>query len=290
MNTKGLFTALCSSFALAFVAGCATERTTSAGAVGVERQQMMALSSDEVNGQAAQAYSEVIAEAKSKNLLNRNSEITRRVRNVSNRLIPKTAVFRAEAPKWKWEVNVISSNQLNAWCMPGGKMAVYTGLVEKLKMTDDELAAVMGHEMAHALREHGREKASKAAGVGLVSKIGGQVLSARTGIATATTQKAFETIGDLAFMRPNSREMEQESDRIGIELAARAGYNPKAAIALWEKMSKASGGSGPEWLSTHPSHSSRIADLTEYAERVEPLYLEATGGKKKARPGASGKK
>ncbi|MDR1163885.1 MAG: M48 family metallopeptidase [Candidatus Accumulibacter sp.] len=280
MDTKrfGFMKVLCVSLPLVFAAGCATEKTTTSGAVGVERQQTMLLSSAEVNAQAAQAYASVIAEAKGMNALNRNAVITQRVRRVFTRLIPKTSTFRADAPGWQWEVNVISSDEVNAWCMPGGKMAFYTAIVENLKMTDDEIAAVMGHEMAHALREHGREKASQAAGVSVLSQIGGKIISARTGISSDTTQKALEKVGDLAFMRPNSREMEQESDRIGVELAARAGYNPKGAITLWEKMAKLSEGSGPEWLSTHPSHTARIADLTVYAERVMPLYQEARGG------------
>jgi predicted Zn-dependent protease len=243
----------------------------------------MLLSSAEVNGQAAKAYSEVIADAKKQNALNRDPTITRRVRRVFSRLVPKTSTFRAEAPGWAWEVNVISSDELNAWCMPGGKMAFYTAIVEKLQMTDDEIAAVMGHEMAHALREHGREKASQAAGVNVLSQIGGTIISARTGVSTDLTRGALSKIGDLAFMRPNSREMEQESDRIGIELAARAGYDPKGAVSLWEKMAKLSGNSGPEWLSTHPSNTSRIEDLTAYAERVRPLYEEARGGRGRGR-------
>ncbi|MCP5227181.1 M48 family metallopeptidase [Accumulibacter sp.] len=257
------------------VAGCATTRTTSGGAVGVDREQTMLVSSAEVDRSAAKAYRTMMDEAQSKNLLNRNAQQTARVRAIARRLIPATAAFRGDAPGWKWEVNVVSSKELNAWCMPGGKIAVYTGLIEQLPATDDELAAVMGHEIAHALREHGREKAGQAAGLNIAAALGGALIGAYFGVDAGLGQSMIGSVGDLAFMRPNSREMEQEADRIGVELAARAGYDPAAAITLWEKMGRVSGGQPPQWLSTHPSHQSRIADLRVYAQRVQPLYLAA---------------
>lgn len=259
------------------LSGCATTQTTSGGEVGVERKQMMLVSSAEVNQEAAKAYRQVIAEAQKKGALNRDAALVQRVRSISARLIPVTAIFRADAPGWQWETNVISSRELNAWCMPGGKIAVYTGLAEKLAATDDELAAVIGHEIAHALREHGREKVSQSAGINVATGIGGALIGAYFGVDAKLGQQALGVVGDLAFMRPNSRGMEQEADRIGVELAARAGYDPRAAISLWQKMEKVSSGSIPQWLSTHPSHDSRIADLRVYVERVYPLY---TAGRK----------
>ena len=259
------------------LSGCATTQTTSGGEVGVDRKQMMLVSSAEVNQEAAKAYRQIIAEAQKKGTLNRDAVLVQRVRNISARLIPATAAFRADAPSWRWETNVISSSELNAWCMPGGKIAVYTGLAEKLNATDDELAAVIGHEIAHALREHGREKVSQSTGINVATGIGGALIGAYFGVDAKLGQQALGVVGDLAFMRPNSRGMEQEADRIGVELAARAGYDPRAAISLWQKMEKASSGSIPQWLSTHPSHDSRIADLRVYAERVYPLY---TAGRK----------
>lgn len=269
--------ARCLPFALALVlaAGCATVRTTSGGAVGVEREQTMLVSSNEVNRSADKAYRETVQEAQAKGLLNRDAAEVERVRGIARRLIAATGVFRTDAPGWRWEVNVLSSKELNAWCMPGGKIAVYTGLIEQLHVTDDELAAVMGHEIAHALREHGREKAGQAAGVGLAAAIGGALLGAQFGVDPSLGQNVLGSVGDLAFMRPNSRGMEQEADRIGVELAARAGYDPHAAITLWEKMGRVAGGQPPQWLSTHPSHESRITDLRGYADRVQPLYLAA---------------
>lgn len=261
------------------VAGCATTHTTAEGVVGVDRQQTMLVSSAEVNRSAEKAYQETIAEARSKKLLNRDPSTVSRVRTIANRLIPVTAAFRNDAPGWAWEVNVITSKELNAWCMPGGKIAVYTGLIDKLQVTDAELAAVMGHEIAHALREHGREKAGQAVGVGVAASLGGALIGSYFGIDPELGKSALGAVGDLAFMRPNSRGMEQEADRIGVELAARAGYDPYAAIALWEKMSKVSEGGVPQWLSTHPSHSTRIADLRGYAERVQPLYQSTRAGR-----------
>ena len=253
---------------------CTSTHTTSAGAVGVDRQQTMLVSSAEVNRSAEKAYAQTIQEARAKNLLNRNPAQVQRVRGIAGRLTAVTGVFRPDAPGWRWESNVISSNDLNAWCMPGGTMAVYTGLMDKLALTDDELAAVMGHEIAHALREHGREKAGQAAGVDLAATLGG-VIGAYYGLDASIGQGVVGAAGDLAFMRPNSRGMEQEADRIGVELAARAGFDPLAAISLWEKMGRASGSGTPQWLSTHPSNETRLADLRVYAERVQPLYRAA---------------
>ncbi|MDR2789074.1 MAG: M48 family metallopeptidase [Candidatus Accumulibacter sp.] len=255
-------------------AACTSTHTTSTGAVGVDRQQSMLLSSAEVNQSAEQAYARTIQEARAKNTLNRGSAQVRRVRGIATRLIAVTGAFRSDAPGWRWETNVISASELNAWCMPGGKIVVYTGLMDKLALTDDELAAVMGHEIAHALREHGREKASQAVGVDLAATFGG-LIGTYYGLDASVGQGLVGAAGDIAFMRPNSRGMEQEADRIGVELMARAGYDPRAAISLWEKMARASGNGAPQWLSTHPSNEARLADLRVYVERVQPLYRAA---------------
>ncbi len=252
------------------LASCQTVETTKPGLVGVERQQSMLLSSGQVNKSAAQAYQQEMKKAAARNTLNRDAAQTARVKAIAQRLIPATSVFRPDAPRWAWEVNLISSGDVNAWCMPGGKMAVYTGLIEKLKVTDDELAAVMGHEIAHALREHGRERASQAAAQGLLLGVAGAAL----GVGDGGTQLA-QMITDLTFNLPNSREHEVEADRVGVELAARAGYDPRAAVTLWRKMGQAGGSAPPQFLSTHPSPQNRAADLTNYAARVMPLYESA---------------
>lgn len=255
--------------AAALLAGCQTVQTTRGGAVGVDREQRMFVSAAQVDSAARRQYMAVLKDANEKGQLNRDAVQTERVRRIAERLTPHTAVFRDDAPAWKWEVNVITSPQVNAWCMPGGKIAVYTGLIDKLKITDDELAAVMGHEIAHALREHARERMSRAAPV----QIGAQILGALYGQGAGDLGNLF---GQAFFVLPNSRENEQESDRIGVELAARAGYDPRAAISLWQKMGSLGGGQPPQFLSTHPSHESRIRDLEDYAQRVLPLYEKTT--------------
>jgi len=250
------------------VAGCAS--TTKPGAVGVERQQALFVSSAQIDQAAAQSYRKITAEASRKGQLNRNPQEVARVREVARRLIAQTGVFRPDAPGWKWEVNVFSSKELNAWCMPGGKIAVNTGLLEKLQLTDDELAAVMGHEIAHALREHGRERASEQLATAMAISVAGVLLGAPSG-----SMDLAAVVADLTISKPNSRTHETEADRMGVELAARAGYDPYSAVTVWEKMARVGGGEPPQILSTHPSSASRIADLKVYAARVQPLYEQA---------------
>jgi predicted Zn-dependent protease len=254
------------------VTGCQTVQTTRGGAVGVDRQQRMSIltpSPSQVDAAARQQYAEVVGEASKKGVLNRDARQTERVRAIAQRLIPHTAVFRDDAPRWNWEVNVLVSDDVNAWCMPGGKIAVYTGLIEKLKISDAELAAVMGHEIAHALREHARERMGRAQ-ASAIGVIGIEIL---TGISLGD---AGNQLAQAMFVLPNSRENEQEADRIGVELAARAGYDPRAAVTLWQKMAQTSGGGAPpQWLSTHPSHDTRIRDLQDYSQRVLPLFEKA---------------
>jgi predicted Zn-dependent protease len=237
----------------ALVAGCHTVETTKESAVGVDRQQRMLVSADAVNQSADKAYHDVLAQAQKQNALDRDAATVERVKRIAGRLIPATGALRPDAPGWKWEMHVLSSKEVNAWCMPGGKIAVYTGLVEQLQPTDDELAAVMGHEIGHALREHGRE-------------------------VTGVNPNLAQTVADVTIMLPHSRAQETEADRIGVELAARAGYDPRAAVSLWQKMQKLGGSQPPQFLSTHPSNESRIADVTQDAEKVMPLYQAAKGG------------
>jgi predicted Zn-dependent protease len=261
--------ALCMLGALA-LASCQSVQTTQPGAVGVDRNQRMSLSSAEVDKAAAQAYRQTLNEAAKKGILNRNAAQVARVRAIAQRLIPATASFRADAPRWAWEVSVISSNEVNAWCMPGGKIAVYTGLLDKIKVTDNELAAVMGHEIAHALREHGRERASQQITQQTVIGIGAALL----GIGDAGAS-LVNIVADVTVGLPYSRGFEMEADRIGVELSARAGYDPRAAVTLWQKMGQAGGSAPPEFLSTHPAPENRARDLVEYAARVMPLYEAA---------------
>ena len=257
---------------LTLIWGCQSVDTTQGGTVGVDRQQYMAVSAQEVEAGAKKAYAQMMAEAQKKNALDRDAAMVARVRGITQKLIPQTTTFRPDAAKWEWEVHVISVDEVNAWCMPGGKMAMYTGLIQKLNATDEEIAAVMGHEIAHALREHSREQISRQMGTQMAVGLAGALL----GIGDLG-QSLAGAVADVTLNLPKSRTAEQEADRIGVELAARAGYDPRAAIGLWEKMGKLAGGNQPpKFLSTHPSHEDRISDLREYSAKVMPLYQQAT--------------
>jgi len=265
---------LAAFFLAVAAAGCQTVETTQPGAVGVTRQQRMAVSSEEVNASAEKQYAQMMAEAKQKGALDKDPAQVERVKRIVSRLIPQTTAFRPDAAKWPWEFHVITLDEVNAWCMPHGKIAVYTGLLQKIQPTDDELAAVLGHEMGHALREHTREQISQEMGTQTLLGIAGALFGLGQTAQSLGAMAANVTIG-----LPKSRTDETEADRIGVELAARAGYDPRAAVNLWEKMEKLAGGSQPpQWLSTHPSNESRIADVRQYAEKVLPLYTAAKGG------------
>ena len=264
---------LIAALSAAFLSACQTVETTQPGVVGVERDQRMMVSAEEVNAGSAKAYSQMMAEAQKKGVLDKDAAQVARIQAITKRLIPHTATFRPDAAKWPWEVHVISVDEVNAWCMPHGKMAMYTGLMQKLNATDDELAAVMGHEIAHALREHSREQISRQMGM----QLGIGLVGALLGVGELG-QNIAGTVANVTLNLPKSREAETEADRIGVELAARAGYDPNAAVSLWEKMSKIAGGNQPpKWLSTHPPHGDRINDLRSYAQRVMPLYTAAKG-------------
>jgi predicted Zn-dependent protease len=251
------------------LAGCAS--TTSGGAVGAERTQLLLISSQQMNQLAAQSYVKLQADATRKGTLNTDPVLTRRVRTIAARIEPHTAVFRQDAPGWKWEVNVINSKELNAFCMPGGKIAFYSGLISGLNLSDDEIAVVMGHEIAHALREHSREQVSQAIAAQTAIGVGAALLGLGGGSADLANT-AYEAFVATKF----SRVDESEADRIGLELTARAGYDPRAGISLWQKMMKANqGGRAPEFFSTHPAEASRIKQIESLLPAVLPLYEAA---------------
>ena len=262
--------------AIVVLAGCETVQTTEAGEVGVTREQRVTtmVSSQEIEQQAAKEYAQLMSEAQKKGLLNRDPQQVARVRTITQRLVPQVAVFRKDALQWKWESNVLTSKDINAWCMPGGKMAVYTGLIERLNVTDDELAAVMGHEIAHALREHARERIGNQMATSAASTVGAIALEIFTGVRV-NPELASSVLGAFTVL-PNSLQNESEADIIGVELMARAGYDPRASLSLWRKMGQvAGGGGGPEFLSTHPSGETRLRELQGYVDKVMPLYQQA---------------
>ncbi len=221
----------------------------------------------DVETAANQQYHELLQQAAAKHALAPAADPQlQRLRQLAGRLIPQAAAWNPRAGNWRWEVNLIRSGQINAFCMPGGKIAVFTGIIDQLQLTNDELAMVLGHEMAHALREHARERIAKNAATSLGAGLLVQMLGLGQVGQTLTDYGA--QLLTLRF----GRDDESEADLVGMEIAARAGYDPRAAISLWQKMARADKGSPPQWLSTHPSGTSRIADLQRNLPRVMPLY------------------
>jgi Zn-dependent protease with chaperone function len=239
--------------------------------VGKASQLRNLVPADELETAATQEYSKLLAEARSQGALAQpgNPQL-QRLRAIAAKLIPQTAQWNDRAKSWKWEVNLIGSKQVNAFCMPGGKIAFYTGILDQLKLTDDEVAMIMGHEMAHALREHARARIAKTQGTGTLLSLGAQLfgLGDLGGVAA--------NIGTQLISLRFSRDDETDADLVGLELAARGGYNPQAAVSLWEKMGQAGGGSnGPSFLSTHPSGPARIQQLQANVPKVQGLYQRA---------------
>ena len=218
--------------------------------------------------QAAQQYAQLKRQvAEKKALAPENNPELLRLRAIAQRITPYTPRFNERAAKWQWEVNLIGSNQINAFCMPGGKIAFFAGILRNLKLTDDEVAMVMGHEIAHALREHAREQAGK----NTLTKLGAVGIS----IATGGKYDGLVHTGANLLSLTYSRSDETDADLVGLDIASRAGYDPRAAISLWKKMSAASKGAPPQWLSTHPSGPSRIKEIEKHLPEVLPLYQRA---------------
>ena len=258
---------------LLLLAACQTSSLTG-------RSQYMVVSEQMAVSQSAAAYVQMMGELDKKKKIEAGTEREKKVREITDRLVAQAVRVRPDAKGWAWEVKVIDDPKtVNAFCMAGGKMAIYSGMWEKLKATDDEIAQVMGHEIAHALADHTRERMSIAMTSAAVTTAAAVAITVaggdeRAGLALTGAQLASV----LAIQLPNSRESEAEADQIGIELAARAGYDPKAAVTLWQKMGK-EGVGPPEFLSTHPSPQNRAARLAELGARVQPLYEAAKAGR-----------
>ena len=238
--------------------------------VQVRKPRLMLVPEATVNQTSAQQYAQLMKQAAAKGVLNRPPEAVERLRAVATRLIPQGSRFSAEAKGWRWEVNVIDANSVNAFCMPGGKIVVFTGLMNRLKLNDDELAAIVGHEIAHALLEHGRARMSQA----LLQSVGINFAAAYFGLS-GIGASALAQAAEVAITLPYSRGHETDADLVGLELAARAGYDPRAAVEVWRKMATLGGSQPPQFLSTHPGHETRMRAIEEALPRVMPLYEAA---------------
>ena len=263
------------SFVTVLVSACflvACANTSRPGVVGVERSQFMMISAAQIERISASSFDQQAKAAQKKNILITSGPQYERLKTIANRLIPQTAVFRDDTHSWNWGLQLIDSPLVNATCAPGGRITFYSGIINKLNLTDDEIAAIMGHEIAHAVREHGRERVSQAMAQNVIAN----VALAAAGAGSAQSIDAANQIMQYVLVLPNSRQNEKEADAIGLEIAARGGYDPRAAITLWEKMSKESKGKNPpEFLSTHPSNENRIKELSALMPRVMPLYEAA---------------
>jgi predicted Zn-dependent protease len=263
------------AFAFFFLlAGCTASPLTG-------RSQYMVVSDQMAVSQSAAAYTQMMGALDKKKQIESDTPRAHKVREITDRLVAQAVRVRPDSKGWAWEVKVIDDPKtVNAFCMAGGKMAIYSGMWEKLKATDDEIAQVMGHEIAHALADHTRERMS----IAMTSAVATTAATVAITVAGGDDRAALALTGAqlasvVAIQLPNSREGEAEADQIGIELAARAGFDPKAAVTLWQKMGKEGGGGPPQFLSTHPSPQNRAARLAELGEQVRPLYEAARAGK-----------
>jgi Zn-dependent protease with chaperone function len=239
--------------------------------VDVRKSRLLLLPASAVERSAASQYSDTMRAAAQKGLLNTDRREVERLRTIARRLIPHVERFNRDAARWRWEVNLIQSPGVNAFCMPGGKIAFLSGILERLKLTDDEVAAIMGHEMAHALLEHGRARVSEQ----LLKTIGISVAAYALNLGQLSTE-VLARATDLALTLPFSRRHETDADLAGMELAARAGFDPRAAASVWQKMQRLAAQTGkgqpPQFLSTHPSHDTRIREIEANLPKVLPLY------------------
>ena len=241
--------------------------------VGGSSAMRQLVPAEQLESSATQQYSQMLAQAKAQRALapDNHPQLVK-LRTIAQRIIPFAAQWNSRAGSWRWEVNLIGSKQINAFCMPGGKIAFYTGILDQLKLTDDEIAMVMGHEMAHALREHARERIAKSQATSIGLSLGAQLL----GLGELGNMAA--NLGTQLLTLKFSREDETEADLVGLELAARGAYAPQASVTLWEKMAGATQNGGPDFLSTHPSGPNRIRELQANVPKVQGLYEQARRG------------
>ncbi|HKQ24818.1 MAG TPA: M48 family metallopeptidase [Burkholderiales bacterium] len=263
-------TSLIASLALVLaLAACQTNPITG-------RSQLMLVSEDSAIAASKEAYVAMLQPLEKSGKINNDPAETARIERITGLLVAQAIKFRPETKDWEWSIKVIDDPKtVNAWAMAGGKMAIYTGLIDQLKATDDELAQVLGHEISHALAKHTAERMSRA-----------MAMEAGLGVLAATTQSSqygglaltgAQLAAVVALELPNSRGAESEADRIGLELAAKAGFDPHAAVTLWDKMGKVGGGDGSsrfDFLSTHPAPAKRMETLAEMVPQMMPFYLD----------------
>jgi predicted Zn-dependent protease len=230
-----------------------------------------------INNQSAQQYNALLTQARDKGaLVPATDPQVKRLRAIAERIIPFAPRWNPKASQWKWQVNLLNSSQVNAFCMPGGRIAFFTGIITKLKLTDDEIAAVMGHEIAHALREHAREQMGKATATSLGARLGGAALSAWLGIDPRVTGTVADWGTQFAVLK-FSRDDEREADLVGLDISARAGFDPRAGVALWRKMAALNQREPLELLSTHPAGEERITQIENHMNVLLPLYARTQG-------------
>ena len=267
LATRRLLLAMAAALALVTQPGWAREGVE----VGKESRFAKLVPAESIEQASVQKYGELLQQARQQNALfpDQAPQVIR-LRDIARRIIPFTPEWNPRANQWRWQVNLINAKEVNAFCMPGGKIVFYSAIIDKLKLTDDEIAMVMGHETAHALREHARARMGKSAATGLAAGLVSQLLGLNS------TGDQLLNMGNQLLNLKFSREDETEADLIGMELAARAGYDPRAGITLWQKMAEASKGAPPEFISTHPSDGSRIKQIEANLPKVLPLYERAS--------------
>jgi len=259
-NLRKIFISL---FLVTLITACATNL---AG-----RRQVILVSEDSAIDASKQAYLTTLDAYDKKGQLDKDPAMVKRVNQITAKLIKQAKILRPASQNWEWSVKVIDEPEtINAWCMAGGKMAIYTGLINKLSVTDDEIAQVMGHEISHALANHTAERMS----VAMASDLAVTLYNATIGDSTGTTSLA-SAAAQVAITLPNSRTSESEADEIGIEIAAKAGYNPHAAVTLWQKMAQAGSGNSLEFLSTHPAPGNREKALNNLIPKMMKFYESA---------------
>ena len=249
------------------------------GDVGRASRFAKLVPAEKIEAAAAQEYGQMMrAAAAQQALAPAGHPQVQRLRTIAQRLVPFSPPWNGRAPRWNWEVNLLQSPIVNAFCMPGGKIAFYLGILTKLQLSDDEVAAIMGHEVAHALREHARERFGKT----MATQLGAGALSYALGLG-GVGREVVNMGGQLLTLK-FSRDDETEADIVGMDLSARAGYNPAAGVTLWQKMIAASKGAPPQFLSTHPAGDTRIRDIQAKLPKVMPLYERAVKAGKNVGP------